>query len=189
MINDLRRSFPGAKAIYVYGGALDCSTHDVDVAVFIRDPPKPGDYLDFLTRWPNVDLQFIRDVRETLFMVYVVKTGLLVHGEPIDVDVNRALENELGRVGDRTETFLRGDNEVMVCKSLKELMYLVAALKCGIDGSSNWYRMGRCLRNNLGIEAPVEFKDCLSPPDLGTLRRVGEPVLNALLAELRRYYG
>ncbi|MFP3193985.1 MAG: hypothetical protein RXR11_01655 [Caldivirga sp.] len=37
---------------------------------------------------------------------------------------------------------------------------------------------------SMGIETPLEFKNCLSPLSLGTLRTIGEPVLNRVINEL-----
>ncbi|MFP3305290.1 MAG: hypothetical protein RXN89_04300, partial [Vulcanisaeta sp.] len=95
---------------------------------------------------------------------------------------------EISRIEERVFIFRNSEDEVMVCKSLKELMFLLAALTCGIDDSSNWYRMSRCL-GGLGIEAPPEFKHCLNPPGMDVLRTVGEPVLNEVINELRRVLG
>lgn len=181
IINEVINRFRSAYAIYVYGGSLDCSGGDVDIAVFMEELPKEiprigGD---------NVDLQVFRRPRNTLFFVYVIKTGRLIYGNPIDIDVDSAIRNELGGMIDEREfLFLNSDDEVMVCKSLKELMFLLAAIKCGIYESSNWYRMTRCL-SNLGINAPVEFKHCLRPPSIEVLRGVGEPVLSKVMQELR----
>jgi hypothetical protein len=169
--------FGDAHAIYVYGGSLDCSGGDVDVAVFTNNPPVE------LPNLSGVDLQVFKKPRNTLFFAYVVETGLLVHGKPLHIDVNEAVRNEVGKIGERVLTFRNSDDEVMVCKSLKELMFLLAALRCGLDGSSNWYRMSHCLMS-MGIETPLEFKNCLSPPSLGTLRTIGEPVLNRVINEL-----
>ncbi len=144
---------------------------------------------NYLRRFPgwgdNVDLQVFRKPRNTLFFVYVIKTGRLIYGNPLDIDVNSAIRNELGGMIDEREfLFLNSDDEVMVCKSLKELMFLLAAIKCGIYESSNWYRMARCL-SGLGINVPVEFKHCLKPPGIDVLRSVGEPILNRVMQELK----
>ncbi|WP_243665963.1 hypothetical protein [Vulcanisaeta sp. JCM 16159] len=179
VINEVINRFRSAYAIYVYGGSLDCSGGDVDIAVFIEELPKEipriGD---------NVDLQVFRRPRNTLFFVYVIKTGKLIYGNPLDIDVDLTIRNELGMIDEREFIFLNSDDEIMVCKSLKELMFLLAAIKCGIYESSNWYRMARCL-SNLSINAPIEFKLCLRPPSIDVLRGVGEPVLSKVMQELR----
>ncbi|MFP3193986.1 MAG: hypothetical protein RXR11_01660 [Caldivirga sp.] len=123
--------FGDAHAIYVYGGSLDCSGGDVDVAVFMNNPPVE------LPNLSGVDLQVFKKPRNTLFFAYVVETGLLVHGKPLHVDVDEAVRNEVGKIGERVLTFRNSDDKIMVCKSLKELMFLLAALRCGLDGSSN----------------------------------------------------
>ncbi|GAB6946187.1 hypothetical protein JCM16161A_03170 [Vulcanisaeta sp. JCM 16161] len=179
VINEVINRFRGAHAIYVYGGSLDCSGGDIDIAVFMEEIPKEipkiGD---------NVDLQVFKNPRNTLFFVYVIKTGRLIYGNPLDIDVNLAIRNELGMIDEREFLFLNSDDEVVVCKSLKELLFLLAAIKCGIHESSNWYRMVRCL-SGLGVNVPIEFKHCLNPPGIDILRSVGEPVLDRVVQELR----
>lgn len=179
LIDDVINRFKDAYAIYVYGGSLDCSGGDVDIAVFMegipREIPRIGD---------NVDLQVFRKPRNTLFFVYVIKTGRLIYGSPLDIDVNSAIRNELELIDEREFLFLNSDDEVVVCKSLKELLFLLAAIKCGIQGSSNWYRMVKCL-NGLGIDVPIEFKYCLNPPSIDVLRSIGEPVLKRVIQELK----
>ncbi len=179
IINEVINRFRNAYAIYVYGGSLDCSGGDVDIAVFMeeipREVPRIGD---------NVDLQVFRKPRNSLFFVYIIKTGRLVYGNSLDIDVDSAIKNELEMIDEREFLFLNSDDEAMVCKSLKELLFLLAALKCGIYGSSNWYRMVKCL-GDLGINAPSEFKHCLNPPSIDVLRQVGEPILRRVIWELR----
>ncbi|MGC8607854.1 MAG: hypothetical protein ACP5L5_09890 [Vulcanisaeta sp.] len=179
IINEVINRFRNAYAIYVYGGSLDCSGGDVDIAVFMeeipREVPRIGD---------NVDLQVFRKPRNSLFFVYIIKTGRLVYGNSLDIDVDSAIKNELEMIDEREFLFLNSDDETMVCKSLKELLFLLAALKCGIYGSSNWYRMVKCL-GDLGINAPSEFKRCLNPPSIDVLRQVGEPILRRVIWELR----
>ncbi|MGC9180521.1 MAG: hypothetical protein ACP5GZ_10010 [Vulcanisaeta sp.] len=179
IINEVINRFRNAYAIYVYGGSLDCSGGDVDIAVFMeeipREVPRIGD---------NVDLQVFRKPRNSLFFVYIIKTGRLVYGNSLDIDVDSAIKNELEMIDEREFLFLNSDDETMVCKSLKELLFLLAALKCGIYGSSNWYRMVKCL-GDLGINAPSEFKHCLNPPSIDVLRQVGEPILRRVIWELR----
>ncbi|MCG2870468.1 MAG: nucleotidyltransferase domain-containing protein [Vulcanisaeta sp.] len=183
LIDRVISEFKDAVAIYVYGGSLDCSGGDVDIAVFMENAPDEVPNLG-----GAIDLQIFRNPRNTLFFVYVIKTGVLIYGKPLQVDVDEAIHNEVSRIEERVFLFRNSDDEVVVCKSLKELMFLLAALTCGIDGSSNWYRMSRCLRG-LGIEAPPEFKHCLNPPGMDVLRTVGEPVLNKVINELRRVLG
>ncbi|WP_237699716.1 nucleotidyltransferase domain-containing protein [Vulcanisaeta moutnovskia] len=179
IINEVINRFRNAYAIYVYGGSLDCSGGDVDIAVFMeeipREVPRIGD---------NVDLQVFRKPRNSLFFVYIIKTGRLVYGNSLDIDVDSAIKNELEMIDEREFLFLNSDDEATVCKSLKELLFLLAALKCGIYGSSNWYRMVKCL-GDLGINAPSEFKHCLNPPSIDVLRQVGEPILRRVIWELR----
>ena len=179
VIDEVINRFRGAYAIYVYGGSLDCSGGDVDIAVFMeevpREVPRVGE---------NVDLQVFREPRNTLFFVYVIKTGRLVYGRPLDIDVDSVIRRELELIDEREFLFLNSDDEVVVCKSLKELLFLLAAIRCGIHGSSNWYRMVKCL-SGLGINVPIEFKHCLNPPDVDRLRNVGEPVLRRVMQELR----
>jgi len=183
LINEVINRFRDAVAIYVYGGSLDCSGGDIDIAVFTNNIPSEMPNLG-----ERVDLQIFRNPLNTLFFVYVIKTGVLVYGEPIHVNVDVAIRNEISRIEERVFIFRNSEDEVMVCKSLKELMFLLAALTCGIDGSSNWYRMSGCLKN-LGIEAPSEFKHCLIPPGIDVLRTVGEQILNRVINELRRVLG
>lgn len=178
IVNEVIDRFRDAYAIYLYGGSLDCSGGDVDVAVFTRSPPRGIPAIE-----GNVDLHIFNEPHLTLFFVYIIKAGHLIYGSPLSIDVDLAIRNELDRVGERVFIFLNSDDEVMVCKSLKELMYLLAAVKCSIDRSSNWYRMVKCLEG-LGIRAPIEFKNCLNPPDVDMLRRVGEPVLRSIVREL-----
>ena len=179
VINEVINKFGDAYAIYVYGGSLDCSGGDIDIAVFTeevpREVPRVGD---------NVDLQVFKEPRNTLFFVYVIKTGRLIYGHPLNIDVNSAIKHELELIDEREFLFLNSDDEVMVCKSLKELLFLLAAIMCGIYESSNWYRMVKCL-GGLGIDVPIEFKHCLNPPDVDTLRNVGKPVLEKVMQELR----
>ncbi|WP_243678063.1 hypothetical protein [Vulcanisaeta distributa] len=40
IINEVIDRFRNAYAIYVYGGSLDCSGGDVDIAVFMEELPK-----------------------------------------------------------------------------------------------------------------------------------------------------
>ena len=179
VINEVIDRFRDAYAIYVYGGSLDCSGGDIDIAVFTEEAPgevpRVGD---------NVDLQVFKEPRNTLFFVYVIKTGRLIYGRPLNIDVDSAIRHELELVDEREFLFLNSDDEVVVCKSLKELLFLLAAIKCGIHESSNWYRMVKCL-SGLGIDVPIEFKHCLNPPDVDTLRNVGKPVLEKVMQELR----
>ena len=179
VINEVIDQFRDAYAIYVYGGSLDCSGGDIDIAVFTEkvpgEVPRVGD---------NVDLQVFKEPRNTLFFVYVIKTGRLIYGRPLNIDVDSAIRHELELIDEREFLFLNSDDEVVVCKSLKELLFLLAAIKCGIQGSSNWYKMIRCL-GGLGINVPIEFKHCLNPPDVDILRNVGGPVLRRVMQELR----
>ena len=179
VINEVIDKFRDAYAIYVYGGSLDCSGGDIDIAVFTekvpREVPRVGD---------NVDLQVFKEPRNTLFFVYVIKTGRLIYGRPLNIDVNSAIRHELELIDDREFLFLNSEDEVVVCKSLKELLFLLAAIRCGINKSSNWYRMVKCL-GGFGIDVPIEFKHCLNPPDVDTLRNVGKPVLEKVMQELR----
>ncbi len=178
LVKELIRKFSNAYAIYVYGGVLDCSGGDIDVAVFMEDIPSE------IPRFNNVDLQIFKKPANTLFFVYVVRTGILIYGNPINIDISEAVRNELGKIDERVFIFNESEDEVMVCKSLKELLFLLAAIKCGIHGSSNWYRMVKCL-SSLGINVPIEFKHCLNPPSIDTLRSVGKLVLDRVVQELR----
>ncbi len=179
LINEIINMFRNAYAIYVYGGSLDCSGGDIDIAVFMEEPPREIPMIG-----NNVDLQVFKRPRNTLFFVYVIKTGQLIYGNPLDIDINASIRNELEMVDEREFLFLNSDDEVVVCKSLKELMFLLAAIKCGIHGSSNWYKMVNCL-SSLGINVPTEFKHCLNPPSIDVLRNVGKPVLIRVIQELR----
>ena len=179
VIDEVINRFRSAYAIYVYGGSLDCSGGDIDIAVFMEEMPRE------VPRIRNdVDLQVFRRPRNTLFFVYVIKTGQLIYGNPLDIDVDSAIKNELEMIDEREFVFLNSDDEVMVCKSLKELLFLLAAIRCGIYESSNWYRMVKCL-GGLGINVPSEFKHCLNPPGIDILRHVGEPILRRVIWELK----
>lgn len=163
----------------MYGGSTDCSGGDIDITVFMEEVPSEIPRVS-----GNVDLQVFRRPRNTLFFVYIIKAGQLVYGNSLDIDVNSVVRSELEIIDEREYVFFNSDNEVMVCKSLKELMFLLAAIKCGIYESSNWYRMAKCL-GSLGINVPYEFKHCLNPPSIDVLRHIGEPILRRIIWELK----
>lgn len=55
--------------LHVYGGSLDCSGGDIDIAVFMEEVPGEVPRIR-----KDVDLQVFRRSRNTLFFVYVIKT-------------------------------------------------------------------------------------------------------------------
>ncbi|MBP1448881.1 MAG: DUF488 family protein [Thermoproteus sp.] len=165
---DFSRLCGAGRSVYLFGGALDGPARDVDVVVY-------GEWRGDLPE--GYDAQILLRPLPTLFHYLVLRTGVLLCGEPLAPD-RRIVEAE--QADSLARLFRNSDDPVAVCKSFKELLYLAGLLCCGAMGAANWRRLGACLAG-LGIAAPGEFKDCLTPPPAGVLRASGEPLLDKVL--------
>jgi len=161
---DFAEACKTADAVYLYGGVLDGEGEDVDVAIYGEGLAPEG--YDVVRLRPE----------HTLFQLYVTKAGILLCGRAVVFKEEEVFAEELSLVEFRAKLFNSSKSPVAVCKSLKELLFLAAALKCGVEKTATWRRMRECLRS-AGIEPPAQFKHCLNPPPLDELTRVGREAL------------
>lgn len=161
----------GGASVYLFGGALDGSTHDVDVVAYGAAAELPEGY----------DAQALPEPGEDLFHYFVTHWGVLLCGKPHKVDLAAALRNEAAALEAKMERFKHAQDPVAVCKAAKELVFAAAVALCGARNSYTWRRATACLKSH-GFEIPGLFKNCLAPPPAEELRR-HEPLV-ARLAEL-----
>jgi len=162
--SDFAEACREASAVYLFGGALDNGGEDVDVVVYGGGPLPTG-----------YDAQRAR-LEPTLFHLYVTKTGVLLCGRALLLSEDEVLKREIGRVEAWKHAFASSDDPILVCKSLKEALFLAASLICGVEESATWKRMVNCMSKH-GIDVPIQFKHCLTPPPIEELRRLGSPLL------------
>jgi len=161
----------GGASVYLFGGALDGNTHDVDVVAYGHAADLPEGY----------DAQALPEPGEDLFHYFVTHWGVLLCGKPHRVDLAAALRNEAAALEAKMERFKHAQDPVAVCKAAKELVFAAAVALCGAKNSYTWRRATACLKSH-GFEIPGLFKNCLAPPPAEELRR-HEPLV-ARLAEL-----
>ncbi|MEM1598892.1 MAG: DUF488 family protein [Pyrobaculum sp.] len=161
-------------SVYLYGGALHKSGGDIDVVVYGQGEPEelPRGY----------DAQFIPKPSDDLFHLFVTR-GVLICGKPHAVDPRKAIQNELREADALLHYFNRGDHPVLVCKAAKRLIFLAAVLICG-PAADTWHRATACLRGR-GLEAPPQFKNCLSPPPVEEMRQLA-PAVEQIYAAVRQ---
>ena len=161
----------GGASVYLFGGALDGSTHDVDVVAYGAAADLPEGY----------DAQIIPSPGEALFHYFVTHWGVLLCGRPHKVDLAAALGNEAAALDVKMERFRRAGSPAAVCKAAKELVFAAAVALCGARNAYTWRRATSCLKTR-GFVIPDLFKNCLAPPPVDELRRY-EPLV-AKLAEV-----
>ncbi|AAL62896.1 conserved hypothetical protein [Pyrobaculum aerophilum str. IM2] len=161
--------------VYLFGGALEGSTADIDVVIYGVGEGLPEGY----------DAQFIPAPRADLFHFHVTYNGVLICGKPLVIPFEQSLLNELAETEERVFLYLNSRDPVVVCKAAKELAFAAAAVLCG-PGAATWNAVKKCLKN-YGVKPPDGFKRCLTPPSLSELRKYREVVekLASFLREAR----
>jgi len=163
----------GGASIYLFGGALDGTTHDIDVVAYGAAEDLPESY----------DAQALPKPADDLFHYFVTHWGILLCGRPLEVDFHAAFRNEAAETETRLRRFREAEDPVVVCKAAKQLVFAMAVALCGARNAYTWRRAVACLGAH-GLEVPSAFKNCLSPPPIEELRK--HELLVARLAEIVR---